>query len=217
MGYRVTSIDAARSAVLVIDMQNDFVAEGAPLEFPDGRRIVPAVQRVLNACRQRGMPVIYTAHVHRREGTDLGLHAELYPPVGAGDALVDGEPGGDIYPELAPQPGELVIKKHRYSAFYGTELDVVLRGMEVDTLLLMGMTTECCVLSTARGALELGYRTLVAADACASCDYADHGYGAMPAAEMHAAALRIMALTSSDVADVDDCLGRLGADLLVAS
>jgi biuret amidohydrolase len=217
MGYRVTSIDAARSAVLVIDMQNDFVAEGAPLEFVDGRRIVPAIQSVIDAGRKRGMPVIYTAHVHRRGGTDLGLHGELYPPVGAGQALVDGETGADIYPELAPRGGELVVKKHRYSAFYGTDLDVILRGYGIDTLLLTGMTTECCVLSTARGALELGYKTLVVADACASCDYPDLGYGAMSSQEMHTAALRIMALTSSDVADLDDVLGRFEAKVLVAS
>jgi len=217
MGYQVASIDPARTAVLVIDMQNDFVAVGAPLEFPDGREIVPAIQRVLNVARENGVRVIYTAHVHRNDGSDMGLHRDLYPPVAAGDALVDGEVGADVYHEIAPMPGELVVKKHRYSAFCGTDLAVVLGGLGIDTLLLTGMTTECCVLSTARGALELGMKTLVVADACASCDYPDLGHGEMSAADMHVAALRIMALTSSDVADADECLTRLQAPVAVAS
>lgn len=217
MGYPVGSIAASRSAVLVIDMQNDFVAEGAPLEFPAGREIVPGIRQVVDRCRTAGMPIVYTAHVHRPDGTDLGLQGDLYPPVGRGEALVDGSPGAEIYSELAPEAGDLVVKKHRYSAFYGTDLDVLLRGFGVDTLLLTGMTTECCVLSTARGALELGYRTIVLADACASCDYPDLGYGSMSAQDMHAAALRIMALTSSQVMGIDECLSRVNSEALVAS
>ena len=202
-------IDTARTALLVIDMQNDFVEEGAPLEFPEGRRILPTLQKVLDAAREHGMPVIYPAHVHRRGGADMGIHRELYPPVAAGEALVDGGRGADVHPEIAPQAGELVIKKHRYNSFYATDLEIVLRGLGVDTVVLTGMTTECCVLGTARGALECGFRSVVLADACASCDYPDLGHGPMPAEEMHRAALRIMSLTSSQVTDVDSFLSRL--------
>ncbi len=217
MGYTIDSIDPARTAVLVIDMQNDFVAEGAPLEFPDGRRIIPAIERLLEAAREYEMPVIYTAHVHRPDGSDLGPHRDLYPPVAAGEALVDGEVGAEVYPALAPRPGELVIRKHRYSSFYGTDLATVLAGHGIDTLLLTGVTTETCVLSTARGALELNFKTIVVSDGCASCDYPDIGQGAMSAAEMHAAALRIMAFGTADVATVDECLKRVDQQAAVAS
>jgi nicotinamidase-related amidase len=202
-------IDAARTAVLVIDMQNDFVEEGAPLEFPEGRRVIPAIQRVLDAARGREMPVVHAAHVHRPGGADMGIHRELYPPVAAGEALVDGERGAEIHPELAPLPGEPVIKKHRYNSFYATDLEIILRGLGVETVVLTGMTTECCVLGTARGALERGFRSVVIADACASCDYPDLGAGSMSAAEMHLAALRVMSLTSSQLVSTDEFLSSL--------
>lgn len=204
-----TVIDTERTALLVIDMQNDFVEEGAPLEFPEGRRILPTLQKVIGAARAHGIPVIYPAHVHRPGGADMGIHRELYPPVAAGEALVDGGRGAEIHPELAPQAGELVLKKHRYNSFYATDLEIVLRGLGVETVVLTGMTTECCVLGTARGALECGFRSVVLSDACASCDYPDLGIGPMPAAEMHLAALRIMSLTSSQVTDADTFLTRL--------
>ena len=202
-------IDVDRTAVLVIDMQNDFVEEGAPLEFPEGRRVIPAIQKVLDAARSRGMTVIHAAHVHRPGGADLGIHRELYPPVAAGEALVEGERGAEIHPELSPRPGEPVIKKHRYNSFYATDLEIILRGLGVDTVVLTGMTTECCVLGTARGALERGFRSVVVSDACASCDYPDLGAGPMSAGEMHLAALRVMSLTSSQLIGTDEFLGRL--------
>lgn len=202
-------IDVDRTAVLVIDMQNDFVEKGAPLEFPEGRRVIPAIQKVLDAARGRKMPVLHAAHVHRPGGADLGVHRELYPPVAAGEALVDGERGAEIHSGLAPLPGEPVIKKHRYNAFYATDLEIILRGLGVETVVLTGMTTECCVLGTARGALERGFRSMVVSDACASCDYPDLGAGPMPAAEMHLAALRVMSLTSSQLIGTAEFLSRL--------
>jgi nicotinamidase-related amidase len=202
-------IDVDRTAVLVIDMQNDFVEEGAPLEFPEGRRVIPAIRKVLDAARARDMAVVYAAHVHRRGGADMGIHRDLYPPVAAGKALVDGERGVEIHPELAPRPGEPVVKKHRYNSFYATDLEIILRGLGVETVVLTGMTTECCVLGTARGALERGFRSVVVSDACASCDYPDLGAGPMSAAEMHLAALRVMSLTSSQLIGTDEFVSRL--------
>ncbi|MBB4689189.1 cysteine hydrolase family protein [Amycolatopsis jiangsuensis] len=202
-------IDVERTALLVIDMQNDFVEEGAPLEFPEGRGVIPAIQQVLEAARARDLPVVYAAHVHRHGGADMGIHRELYPPVAAGEALVDGGRGADIHPSLTPRPGEPVIKKHRYNSFYATDLEIILRGLGVETVVLTGMTTECCVLGTARGALERGFRSVVLSDACASCDYPDLGAGPMSATEMHRAALRVMSLTSSQLSGTDEFLARL--------
>lgn len=204
-----SSLADGRFALLVIDMENDFVEAGAPLEFPEGRGIMANLQRVLAVARDGGVPVIYAAHVHRVDGTDLGPHRDLYPPVAAGQALVDGSRGVEIYSEIAPRANEPVIKKHRYNSFFATDLEMVLRGHGVDTVVLTGMTTECCVLGTARGALERGFRSVVLSDATASCDYPDLGHGPMSAAEMHLAALRIMSLTSSAVATVDEFVAQL--------
>ena len=89
--------------------------------------MVPKLVEALKICRSAGMHVIYTAHVHRRDGCDMGRFRDLHPLVASHDALVDGTPGVDIYPELTPAPGEHVIKKHRYSGFFGTDLDIILR------------------------------------------------------------------------------------------
>lgn len=117
---QVDTIDPARTAMIVVDMQNDFVAAGAPIETPAARGMVPRIAEALTMCRAAGVRVIYTAHVHRRDGCDMGLFDDMHPPIANRDALVDGTPGVDIYPDLAPAPGEHVIKKHRYSGFFGT-------------------------------------------------------------------------------------------------
>ena len=124
---QVNTIDPAKTAMIVVDMQNDFVATGAPMETPAARAMVPKLAEALKICRGAGVRVIYTAHVHRRDGCDMGLFDDMHPPIANRDALVDGTPGVDIYPELAPATGEHVIKKHRYSGFFGTDLDIILR------------------------------------------------------------------------------------------
>ena len=114
---QIDVIDPKKTAMIVVDMQNDFVASGAALETPAARAVVPKLADALKICRDAGIKVIYTAHVHRRDGCDMGLFDDMHPPIANRAALVDGTPGVDIYPELAPAPGEHVIKKHRYSGF----------------------------------------------------------------------------------------------------
>ena len=149
--YRVEHIDPSTTALIVVDMQNDFVAPGAPMQSPAGHAMLPHLQRALACCREHGIPVIYTAHVHRAGGCDLGLLAHA-PPIGRGEALVDGSPGAAIFPEIAPRDGEIVITKHRFSAFYGTDLEIILRGLGVTTVVITGVTTENCCHATARDA-----------------------------------------------------------------
>src|SRR5499425_635186 len=138
----VNEIDPARTAMIVVDMQNDFISAGAPMETPAARAMVPKLVEALKICRDGGIRVIYTAHVHRRDGCDMGLFDDMHPPIANRDALVDGTPGVDIYPELAPAPGEHVIKKHRYSGFFGTDLDMILREWGVDIFINATATTE---------------------------------------------------------------------------
>ena len=141
--YTVERIDPSTTAMIVVDMENDFVAPGAPMQVETraGRAMLPHLQRALACCRAHGIPVIYTAHVHRPGGCDQGLLAHV-PPVGRGDALVDGTPGVAIFPEVAPRDGEIVITKHRFSAFYGTDLEIILRGLGVTTVVITGVTTR---------------------------------------------------------------------------
>jgi ureidoacrylate peracid hydrolase len=206
---QINEIDPARTAMIVVDMQNDFVATGAPMETPAARAIVPRLAEALTMCREAGTRVIYTAHVHRRDGSDMGLFDDMHPPIATRDALVDGTPGVDIYPELAPLAGEHVIKKHRYSGFFGTDLDIVLREWNIDTVIVSGTTTENCCLATARDAMFRNYRVVFLSDATATYDYPDRGFGPMPNAEVHHATLVILAASTAHVMSVADLRTRL--------
>ncbi|WP_028933298.1 cysteine hydrolase family protein [Pseudonocardia spinosispora] len=199
MGYRLDRIDPAHTALIVIDMQHDFLAPGAALESPEGREMLPTLNGVVADCRRLGVPVIFTAHVHRADGSDMGRYADLYPPIAQRVALIDGQPGAELYGDVAREPGDLLIKKHRYSAFYGTDLDMILHGLGVETVVTVGVTTEDCVHATARDAMFRDYHAVVLSDACATYDHPDLGHGAMSAAEVHAATLVVLAQSTADV------------------
>jgi ureidoacrylate peracid hydrolase len=201
-------IDPARTAVLVIDMQNDFVAEGAALRSAQAARMVPRLAGLLKSCRERGMRVVYTAHVHRSDGCDMGRFADLYPPIANGASLVGGTPGVEIFPDLAPAPGEHVVKKHRYSAFFGTDMDNILRGWGVTNVVIVGTTTENCCHASARDAMFNGYKVAFISDCTGTFDYPDVGYGAMPAEEVHRATLCILAFSTAHVMTAEELLAK---------
>ena len=206
---QIEVIDPKKTAMIVVDMQNDFVASGAAMETPAARAVVPKLADALKICRDAGIKVIYTAHVHRRDGCDMGLFDDLHPPIANRAALVDGTPGVDIYSDVAPAPGEHVIKKHRYSGFIGTDLDMILREWGVDTVIISGTTTENCCHATARDAMFRNYRVVFLADATATYDYPDRGFGPMPAAEVHHATLVILAASTAHVMSVEDMRARI--------
>src|SRR5262245_38630855 len=206
---QVDEINPLKTALIVVDMQNDFVAPGAPMETPAARAMVPRLAEALKICRAAAIRAIFTAHVHRRDGCDMGLFDDMHPPIANRDALVDGTPGVEIYSEVAPLPGEHVIKKHRYSAFFGTDLDVILREWGIDTVIICGTTTENCCHATARDAMFLNYRVVFLADATATYDYPDRGFGAMANSDVHQATLVILAASTAHVMSVANLNARV--------
>jgi len=206
--YTVEHIDPRTTALIVVDMQNDFVAPGAPLESPAGRAMVPHLNQALACCRQHGIPVIYTAHVHRPGGYDQGLLAHD-ARIGRGEALVDGSPGGAIFSEVTPREGEIVISKHRFDAFFGTDLEIILRGLGVTTVVITGVTTENCCQATARGAFFRDFQVIFLSDATATGDYPDLGYGSMSAEEVHRATLVVLARDTADVITTEAFISRV--------
>src|SRR5207247_411828 len=206
---QIDVIDPKKTAMIVVDMQNDFVASGAAMETPAARAVVPKLADALKICRDARIKVIYTAHVHRRDGCDMGLFDDMHPTIANRAALVDGTPGVDIYPELAPAPGEHIIKKHRYSGFFDTDLDMILREWGVDTVIIAGTTTENCCHATARDAMFRNYRVVFLADVTATADYPDRGYGALSAAEIHPATLVILATSTAHVMSVEEMSARI--------
>ena len=174
-------IDESRIALVVIDMQRDFIEAGGfgeslgnkvePLQL-----IMPTVARLLAAFRQRGMMVVHTRECHRPDLSDCPpakrLRGDVKLRIGdvgpMGRLLVAGEPGAEIVQELAPEAGEIVIDKPGKGAFYNTELDAILRGRGIGQLVVCGVTTEVCVQTTMREANDRGYECLLAEDATES-------------------------------------------------
>lgn len=208
MPYQVNTIDPKKTVMIVVDMQNDFVADGAKLQSKQAHDMVPKLARTLKACREQGIRIIYTAHVHRRDGSDMGLYDDLYGPIADRSSLVDGEPGSDIYNDLAPAPGEHIIKKHRYSGFHGTDLDIILREWGIETVIVSGTTTENCCHATARDAMFHNYKVVFLSDCTGTFDYPDVGQGAMAAADVHRATLTILAFSTAHVMTADECLAK---------
>lgn len=199
MPYTFDSINPAKTAMIVVDMQNDFVAEEAPLQSKQANALAGELAQTLQFCRDNGIKVVYTAHVHREDGSDMGLYDDLYPPIDSRAALVDGSEGADIYPVLAPAPGEHVIKKHRYSGFFATDLDLILREWGIDSVVISGTTTENCCHATARDAMFHNYKVAFLSDATGTFDYPDVGWGAMSADDVHRATLSILAFSTAHV------------------
>jgi len=217
MPYQVDYVDPSKTALIVVDMENDFVAHGAPLETPAGRAMLPTLKRAIGFCREQGIRVIYTTHAHRRDGCDMGRFKDLWPPIARRTGLVDGEPGIEIYPEIVPEADEIVITKRRYSAFYGTDLEIILRGLGVDTVVISGVTTENCCHATARDALFRDYKVVFLSDATATFDYPDVGQGGMAAAEVHRATLVILSVSTAHVMTTDEFMARTATTQSVAA
>ena len=116
-----------------------------------------------------------------------------------------------IFSGLAPAPGEHVIKKHRYSAFFATDLDLILREWGITTVIISGTTTENCCHATARDAMFHNYKVVFLSDATGTFDYPDVGYGAMLAEEIHKATLCILAFSTAHVMTVDELKSHIVA------
>jgi len=156
------------SALVIIDMLNDFVDErGALFCGPTSRAILPLVARKLDEARRAGKPVFFVADSHLTRDKEF----ELFPP-----HCLAGTKGAAVCPELTPREGEVVIPKRRYSAFFGTDLDLRLRELGVTEVVLVGVCTNICVFFTAADARMRGYGVSVLRDGVASFDVEAHRF-----------------------------------------
>ena len=175
------AFEPAATALVVIDMQRDFIERGGfgeALGNEVGRlaAIVPTVRALLEWARAHGIRVVHTREGHRKDLADCppAKRRRGRPKLRIGDAgpmgriLVDGEPGNDIVPELQPAPGEAVVVKPGKGAFWATRLHDMLGGLGVTHLILAGVTTEVCVQTTMREANDRGYDCLLIEDATES-------------------------------------------------
>ena len=175
------SFPSGKLALIVIDMQRDFIEQGGfgSVLGNDVRplaAIVPTVRRLIDGFRAAGLPIIHTREGHKPDLSDCppAKRSRGKSALGIGDPgpmgriLVDGEPGNDLVPDLAALPGETVIVKPGKGAFYATPLGDLLKNWGVGHLVFAGVTTEVCVQTTMREANDRGYECLLAEDATES-------------------------------------------------
>lgn len=203
--HNVEPSDRVRSpALVVVDMQNDFVWPGAPLEVPDARKTIDANRRLIDSFRSRGFPVVYTRFIsHTREDLFWLWTPECRPEIKCcwpgHQRRYEGVAGprdcAEVIDELAPRPDENIIDKYGYGAFHGTDLDARLRAMQVESVLVTGTVTQICVEETAREAFHFGYRTTIVSDAVSSY-----------APDLHAATLKNFGLKFGWVANTETVL-----------
>ena len=193
------SFERERSVLLVIDMQNDFVQAGAVMEVPDAKKQVPKIKGLIDVCRGLGVPVIYT--VHETDPLYCPQEIAAFPHL-VSSGMRKNTDGIKVVDGLKPLESEIIIQKRRFSAFYQTDLELILRGIRgrmnpCDTVIICGTVTNICCESTARDAFYRDFKVVFGTDICSAITQ-----------EAHKATLANMEIFGRCL-DVDSIMGAL--------
>lgn len=165
------------AVLLIVDMQNDFVNEGAIMEVSMARNLLPNMKRILDRCRNQGVPVLFTRHT-LVDDFEVSPLETAYNQLLKTGGLRKNTHGVEIVDYLSPLPNEPIISKHRYDAFYNTPLETLVRniknGQIVDTIIIIGTVTSVCCESTARSAFMRDFKVALISDANGGFDEASH-------------------------------------------
>jgi ureidoacrylate peracid hydrolase len=162
-------INKEKSALLVIDMQKFFLDPASPTFTCGGLAILPGLIQLINAFRKAKRPIIYTCHVHHPDNLDSGILGWWWKGM-----CIEGSPESKVHDSIAPLPGEKIVLKHRYSAFFNTDLETILRCLKIEDLVISGIMTNMCCESTARDAYYRDYRVFLPADGTGSINEEMH-------------------------------------------
>jgi biuret amidohydrolase len=200
-------LNPSSTAVIAVHMQKDIVtADGALGGFfaaqAAERDVVGVTGKLLDAARAAGATVIYTRVAWLPGYPDLVANSPLLAMTMQAQALIDGTGNAEIVPQLTPHGGDVVLTHKRVGGFSASQLDVILRSRGVDTIVFAGVATNASVEGTSRQASDLGYRTIIAADACSAADPGAH--------DAAIASLGLLAEITS-TAEIIDALTRQGA------
>src|SRR5215471_18243242 len=205
--------DISKSALVIVDMQNDFLHRDgsfshiarehpeAKIDMPFLIGTIPDVKRLADAFRAAGRPVVYLAHVLKHDYSDAAFpywRVGIEPASGNRTHCVEGTWGAQIIDELKPQEGEHLVVKKGFGGFSNTSLDTVLRNMDVNTCVVVGVTTCVCVSTTIRGGVEHNYRMIISKDAVAEVHR-----------DTHEAELKTMQRIFADVKSTDEVIAML--------
>lgn len=202
-------INPRKSCLLIIDMTNAFLLPGAPIEVPEGLSLIPRLRALINVCRDKGLRIIFITHAYRKDGSDLGLHPTFDPTIKRKNILREGTSDVEFNSELKPQKDDIVIVKRRFSAFVGTDLDLILRNNEIDTLIIGGVVTSVCCECTARDARNMDYKVIFLSNGTAAMNVPDLGWGRISASDVQRYVLAIMAYDFAQVLLVEQVINIL--------
>ncbi len=172
--------DVTKMAMLVIDMENCFCAPGGAAEVPEAREIVPNINKLAEASRRRGIPVIWVVHANREDGSDWALFFDHFLSQEKRQQTIHqlskGEWGTEIWAALDVKPDDLIVNKCRFSALIpgSSNLERILRSLGKDTLIITGTKTNICCEATARDAMMLDFKVLFMSDATAALTHQEH-------------------------------------------
>ena len=164
-------INVDNTALIVVNMQNIWVHPRGARYLPMSEDIVPKIQELLRFCRLRQVPVIYLHTTKRKDLADAGIFADIKPQTHDADddwSNFEGSPGAELYEPVKPAESDIVVKKFRYSGFYGTQLENLLRALRRDTIAIAGVATNVCCDSTARDGAMRDFKVLFLSDCNAS-------------------------------------------------
>lgn len=160
----------ATAALLVIDMQHDFIDQDGAVPCKGAPLIISKIKELIVEAHRVGIPVIFTRELHRAQKVDFGRELDGDEPL----HCVEGSRGADIVDELAPHKSDYVIPKRRYSGFFGTDMEILLRGLGVDTLYIAGVATDVCVYLTAMDAHQFDFKVRILRDCVSGTSQAAH-------------------------------------------
>lgn len=186
-------INKEKTALIVVDMQKFFLEPSSKTFTCGGLAVIPNIKKLISAFRNAGRPVIFAQHIHHPDRIDAGILGWWWEGM-----CVEDSPESEIHPELKPLKNEKIIKKHRYSAFYNTDLEIILRCQNIEELVICGVMTNMCCESTARDAYYRDFKISFLADATGSINE-----------EMHLASLLNLSLGFAYITTAEDIISSL--------
>ena len=191
-----------QTALINVDLQSVFV-EGSPIAAPDGPLILERANELGTRCRAAGIKIIHTRHVLRPDGTNTGVYATIFPDSDSGTMYENNEATG-LHPGLHVEEGDIGLDKPRYGAFYGTDLELILRSNAIDSVIVTGIATNVCCETTAREANARDFKVFFMSDG--TCTFDMEG---STAAEIQKVTCSSLAFGFAQVLTTADMIGKI--------
>lgn len=192
-----------RTALINVDMQNVFV-ENSPIAAPEGPQVLKRINKLSAACRKAGILVVHTIVGYRPDHSNVGIASAFAGDVISKRLLDLDQPSAALHPGLVVEPGDILLEKPRYGAFYATDLELILRSRGIDTVIITGICTNVCCETTAREAAVRDFKVLFTSDGTAT-----FGVGGLSHEEIQRATCATLSIVFAQVLSVDEVIAKI--------